>query len=170
MMDFHVGTMEDVNRMVSSEAPEGSFLFRPTENTPNCITLCVKESTQYKKYRIIEVKEGNNTTYMWINKDMQGNDGPKEKFPTLNNLVERKQHVFHLKSNFLAGQNLDDDEIWGMAGEDTYNDPLDYNTGIVVPFDGVGDLKAQLSKIKFYVGYMGGKDCNIALSNDPPGI
>ena len=31
------------------------------------------------------------------------------------------------------------------------------------------EVSAQLSKIKFYVGYMGGKSCNLALSNDPPG-
>ena len=31
------------------------------------------------------------------------------------------------------------------------------------------DLEAQLSKLKFYVGYLEGYPCHVALSNDPPG-
>ena len=167
-MDFREGTKEDVKRMVSSDAPDGTYLFRRSENTPDCITLCVKDGTRYNKYRIFEVNEDNTTTYMWINQGLPGADGPKEKFPTLNNLVQRKQKVFHLKKHFFDDISLNDEEFIKDIGGDTYND-LFYNTGEVVPFDGLGDLEAQLSGLKFYMGYMGGNSCNIALSNDPPG-
>ena len=105
-MIFRVGIKEDVDRMLSSEAPDGSFLFRPTENDPDCLTLCVKKGISLKKYRIIEVKEGTGATYMWNNQTVQGADGAEEKFPTLNNLVQRKRKVFYLKKDFLDGQNL----------------------------------------------------------------
>ena len=105
-MIFRVGTKEDVDGMLSSDSPDGSFLFRPTEDAPDCLTLCVKKGASLKKYRITEVKEGTGTTYMWNNKNVQGADGSEEKFPTLNNLVQRKRRVFHLKKDFLDGQNL----------------------------------------------------------------
>ena len=108
-MLFRVGTKKDVNRMLSSDSPDGSFLFRPTEDAPECLTLCVKKGADLKKYRITEVKEGTVTTYMWNNKEAgnkQGVDGSKEKFPTLDNLVRRKRRVFHLKKDFLDGQNV----------------------------------------------------------------
>ena len=100
-MDFRMGTKSDVDMMVLSEAPEGTFLFRPSGNPPNGITLCVKDGTWYKKYYIIEIKDGNNTSYMWINQGIKGSDGPKEKFPTLNNFVQRKRKVFGLKKALL---------------------------------------------------------------------
>ena len=92
--------------MMSSQAQEGSFLFRVTEKVPNSLTLCVKKSSgPCKKYQIDEVN-GDIITYKMSNKTMEGRDGAEEKFRTLNNLVRRKQKAFQLFEDFLDGQEV----------------------------------------------------------------
>ena len=154
-----MGTKEDEGRMLSSEAPDGSFLFRPSEKAPSCLTLSVKKGQSLKKYKIsTEVKEGPGTTYMWKNQTVQGEDCAEERFPTLTNLVQRKRRAFHLKRDFLDGQNLvgeetreqritnacvllgtiEDEERMKKAFRETKNTLLNAGTFLLRPSDGGG--------------------------------
>ena len=153
-MVFTVGTEEDVSRMVSSDAPEGSFLFRPAKE-PKWLTLCVKRGAIHKKYRFNEVDEGEGTStaYIWKNETTPGADGAKEKFSSLNDIVQRKRRVFHLIKDFLSGQSLKEeepDEVNTGAGEedDIYGelDGDDVSEEKSFPFVGTTEDEERMKK------------------------
>ena len=128
-MTFRIGTKDDENKMMSSQAQEGSFLFRKSEKVPDSLTLCVKKTDgTCKKYQIDEVK-GDITTYKMLNKTMTGKHGGVEKFPTLDKLVRRKQKVFNLFKDFLDSQKV---QQWPT--ENTYDDEV----------DGLSDLEVSI--------------------------
>ena len=94
---FRVGTKEDMNKMLSSRVPDGSFLFRPSGED---LTLCVKKDATLKKYKIRRGEEGTSNAYVWTNKTV------KESFTSLNDLVQKKTRGFGLKKDFLDGQSV----------------------------------------------------------------
>ena len=129
-MTFRIGTKEDENKMMSSQAQDGSFLFRIKDREQsgeetNFLVLCVKEGDGISRKYLIEEVKGNITTYKMLNKTMAGSLGAEEKFSTLNNLVRRKKKPFQLFEDFLDGQKVQErqDDTDGLSDlEETSED------------------------------------------------
>ena len=60
--EITLGDKLDLDRMVNSSAPEGTYLFKPSDTSSN-LTLCVLDGDRsYKKYRVfVESRGGFNT-------------------------------------------------------------------------------------------------------------
>ena len=125
------------------DKPPGSFIVATKDQARDqdavCVIHWIKPNKTVDSVEFVEVQDG------------LTRKGSKRVYKTIKDFVESKKEHFN-------NPVLDIIEPIRTS----------QNTVASVEAEAV-DLEAQLSKLKFYVGYMEGYESHVALSNDPPG-
>ena len=128
--------------------PPGSYFVAAKDQTkdqdPAYVIHWIKPNKAVESVQFLKVKDG------------LTRKGSKNKrvYKDINDFLEiKKEHFTNPVSNTFEPANTSDDSL-------TYEEPEEAD---------VIDLETQLRRLEFYVGYMEGQQCNIALSKYPTG-
>ncbi len=110
-----IGNKADLERLLLSTAPEGTYMFRPSDTDDMSggrkLTLCVlvlrRAQRTTKKYHVIE--EGNSFTML------------QESFASLEELVHKRKRQLGLRENFMDME----DESGGSCGAISVTESID---------------------------------------------